>query len=191
MCLLKKHLQSLFTAPGHQPPAPLSSPLHPRNASWNSKPAEPWRSQRFREISYIIYIYIYIYLFYIYYVYILLDMSHDIRMAELEVKCLPGRRSPRNEFPFNLLWTSFRMMEDSPWERKHFELPWIIMNPILQKLPSSERIGAVTQWTYVKICENVDAPLRPPFTTTKHCDGGVAAWFASSFVSRAEGVKMR
>ena len=103
----------------------------------------------------------------------------NIRIAELEVKCLPGRRSPSDEFPFNLLWTSFRMMEDSPWERKHFELPWILS---CKNIRVQRGLGGYT----VKICENVDAPLRPPFTTTKHCDGGVAtAWFASSFVSRA------
>ena len=103
----------------------------------------------------------------------------NIRIAELEVKCLPGRRSPSDEFPFNLLWTSFRMMEDSPWERKHFELPWILS---CKNFRVQRGLGGYT----VKICENVDAPLRPPFTTTKHCDGGVAtAWFASSFVSRA------
>ena len=133
----------MFTAPGHQPPAPLSSPLHPRNASWNSKPAEPWRSQRFREISFI-----YIFLWY---VYILHDMFHDILIAELEVKCLPGRRSPSDEFPFNLLWTSFRMMEDSPWERKHFELPWGSSEQSCKNFRVKRGLGGYT----VKISENM------------------------------------
>ena len=89
--------------------------------------------------------YIYIYNMYIY---ILHDMFHDIRIAELEVKCLPGRRSPSDEFPFNLLWTSFRMMEDSPWERKHFELPWILS---CKNFRVQRGLGGYT----VKICENM------------------------------------
>lgn len=145
MCLFKKNLQSLFTAPGHQPPAPLSSPLHPRNASWNSKPAEPWRSQRFREISFIYFFMICIYSsWYVsWYSYSGVGSKMPARKKKskrrISIQSFVDKLSDDGGQPLRkeAFWTSMRIL-------------WTI----LQKLPSSERIGRLHSeniWKYVKM----------------------------------------